>query len=169
MFSLQHVVWLLISLVIATGALILYEKKRPPLERMLTFALFLSIISEICQILSTMVLVPSATSGEMTPYLPLGQLPLHLCYVQMFFIAYARLTKRRDRREYALAFMYPTCISGAVAALLLPNVFRQVAPERSFFSPLCYRFFLYHTMLFVLGVIIVRSGEIRWKKRHFTV
>ena len=65
--------------------------------------------------------------------------------------------------------MYPTCIAGAVAALLLPNVFRQVAPERSFLSPLCYRFFLYHTMLVVLGVIIVRSGEIRWKKRHFKV
>lgn len=170
MFSLQHILWLLISAVAVAVILIVYEKKKPPLKKVLNTVLIVSLISEFLKVFGFFALVPSSGSGTLTPYLPLNQLPLHLCSLQFFFILYARFTRREDRREYVLAFMYPTTILGAVPAMLLPNFFRTgVTPEQTFTSVIVYQFFVYHIMLVALGAIIARSGQIRWNKKHYGV
>ena len=49
----------------------------------------------------------------------------------------------------------------------MPSIFTTSTPvEKAFVSPMCYQFFLFHTMLFVLAVIIVKSGEVKWKAAH---
>ena len=169
MFSWQHIVWILISAVMVAAILFFYEKKKPPLQKVFTSAVILSVAAELCKIATTITLVSTAESGALAPYLELGRLPLHLCYIQLFLIAYVRFTKRKDRREYVLAFIYPTGIAGGIGAILVPNVFQQISPAEAFSSPLPYWFFPFHAMLIALGVIIVRSGEIAWKRKHFAI
>lgn len=169
MFSYQHFIWLFLSVAAVALLIFFYEKKRPPLKKVLTSALILSVVAEVFKVIVIMQLVPSTSGETMTPYLELGRMPLHLCYLQMFLIAYARFSKQQTLREYVLAFIYPTSIVGAFSALLLPNVFQQdISPAQAFTSPLPYWFFPYHAMLVALGIIIARSGEIAWKKKHFT-
>ena len=88
MFSIQHLIWTLISVAVIAVVLILYEKKKPPLKQVINVAAIVALISEFFKVFSTMVLGPSG--GVMTPYLPPDQLPLHLFYFQIFFILYAR-------------------------------------------------------------------------------
>ncbi len=169
MFTWRHILWLLICLLMAGAAVYLYGRKRPPLSRVLTYALIVSALSEIVKIGSTIEMVPSAGGSLLLPYLPMNHLPLHFCSIQIILIAFARFTADRQKRETVLAFMCSTCILGAAAALLMPSIFTtSISVEQAFTSPVAYQFFVFHTMLLVLGIIIVRSGEIQWKKRHFT-
>ena len=70
-------------------------------------------------------------------------------------------------RENILAFMYPTCIIGAFMALMMPSIFTTSIPvEKAFISPISYQFFIYHSMLIALGIIIVKSKEIDWNIKH---
>jgi hypothetical protein len=115
-----------------------------------------------------MKIVPSSGGDMYYPYLELHQLPFHFCSVQIFFIAYVCFAKNAQNRETILAFMYPTCVCGAAAAICLPSIFTNSIPvEKAFTHPLAYQFFLYHTMLIVIGIIIVMSHEVKWKIRHF--
>ena len=166
MFSIQHLIWTLISAAVIAVVLILYEKKKPPLKQVINAAVIIALISEFFKVFSTMVLVPSG--GVMTPYLPPDQLPFHLCYIQIFFILYVRFTKDLDRREIVLAYLYPTTILGGIAAILLPAVLRNGVPlEQAFTRVIAYQFFLHHALLIAFGVILARSGEIHWQKRYF--
>ena len=77
------------------------------------------------------------------------------------------LTKSEERIENILAFMTPTCILGALFALALPSIFTtSISVEDAFKSLMSYQFFIYHSMLIALGIIIIMSGEIKWDKRH---
>ncbi|MCR5090069.1 MAG: YwaF family protein [Oscillospiraceae bacterium] len=169
MFTWRHILWLLICLIATLAIVYAYGRKRPPLSKVLTCALTVSVLSELVKIAGTIEMVPSAGGSLLLPYLPTNHLPLHFCSIQVILIAFTRFTANTQRRETVLAFMYPTCVIGAAAALLMPSIFTtSISVEQAFTSPVSYQFFVFHTMLLALGIIIVRSGEIQWKKRHFT-
>ena len=169
MFTWRHILWLALCLIATAAAQYVYHRKRPSLEKVLTVALIISILSEIVKVASVIEMVPSSGGALLLPYLPLNHLPLHFCSIQIVLIAFVRFTKDEGKRETVLAFMYSTCILGAVMALLMPSIFTtSISVEQAFTSPLAYQFFVFHTMLINLGVIIVRSGVIRWQRRHFT-
>ena len=167
MFTWRHFVWLGICAIIATCLILVYSKRRPPLTKVLNTAIIVSILSETVKVFSVIIFVPSSSGDSFTPYMPLNHLPLHFCSIQILFILFVRFTSNAKWRENLLAFMYPTCAGGAVSALLMPSIFTTSTPvEKAFVSPMCYQFFLFHTMLFVLAVIIVKSGEVKWKAVH---
>ncbi|MBO4693362.1 MAG: YwaF family protein [Clostridia bacterium] len=167
MFSFEHILWIIISFVFVALIIFFYGRKKPSFEKVLNCAIIGCIASEILKLISYIKLVPSAGGEMATPYLPLSQLPLHMCSLQIVLIIYVRYAKNKDRRDYVLAFMYPTTIVGAISAMILPRIFRtDVTPDKAFLTPVTYQFFFYHVLLIALGVIIVRSGEINWQKRH---
>ena len=168
MFTWRHLLWLVICAGIVSVLMYAYNKKRPNLERVITGALVMAIISELSEILSIIELVPSGSGELMLPYVPLNHLPLHMCSMQIIFIAVAKFMKNETRKEALLAFMAPTCVIGGFFALLLPSIFSTTIPvERCFTSVIGYQFFLYHTMLISLGLIIVRSGRVAWGMKHY--
>ena len=70
-------------------------------------------------------------------------------------------------RESVLAFMYPTCLLGAIMALAMPSIFTTSIPvEKAFVSMISYQFFIFHAMLIALALIIAMSGEVKWEKKH---
>lgn len=83
-----------------------------------------------------------------------------------------RFAESKQRRETVLAFMYPTCIAGALSALLLPSIYTNgIRPDQSFTHPIGYQFYIYHAMLIILGIYIATSGQvdIRWKHLRSTL
>ncbi len=168
MFSLNHFIWIGISVILFVIALMFLRKYRPPLKNALTACCVISVLSEVTKVLSMVRLVPSSDGSMMTPYLELNQLPFNPCSIQIVFIFIARLTSNESLRRTALGFMYPTCLGGAVGAILLPTVFTySIDATQAFTHPLGYQYFLYHTMLFTLGVYIPMSREAHLGRRQY--
>jgi uncharacterized membrane protein YwaF len=98
----------------------------------------------------------------------MNHLPLHFCSLQIILIAAAKFMKNDRRREALLALMAPACVYGGILALLMPSIFTTTIPvEEAFTSPVSYQFFLFHSMIIALGLIIVRSDRINWSMKHF--
>lgn len=71
-------------------------------------------------------------------------------------------------KETLLAFMYPSCLIGALLAILIPTTFSGTVDAREAFArPLTYQYFLYHTMLIIFGAYIPMSREIELRPRHY--
>lgn len=168
MFSVYHCLWLAICGCLMILAVVWLRRKRPSLDWVLSVACVGCVLSELTKVFSVIQLVPSADGSMVYPYLALQHLPLHLCSIQIVMIFFARFARKGRMREAVLAFMYPTCLLGAFLALLMPSIYgSSIAVSQSFTHPLAYQYFLYHTMLVVLGVSIPLSGQTTIRARHY--
>lgn len=168
MFSSYHCAWLAICLTVICLAVRYLRRERPPLQNVLSAACICCVLSELTKTLSVLKLVPSADGTAMFPYLELRHLPLHLCSIQILFIFYTRFAKSGRGRDMILAFMYPTCVAGAVLALLMPSIFGEsIEVYQVFTHPLGYQYFLYHAMLIILGLYIPMCGEVDIRPKHY--
>lgn len=168
MYTWRHLLWLVLCGGMILGALYVYRRKRPGLDRVLTVALIIAALSEAAKMAGVIELVPSKNGTILQPYLPLNHLPLHFCSIQVILIAAAKFMKYEKRREALLAFMAPTCVLGGIVALLMPSIFTTtISVEQAFTSPTSYQFFIFHAMIISLGLIIVYSGRINWNIKHF--
>ena len=165
MFSIQHIIWIVISVVLIALGVVIVKKKRPTLMQVLTSACVVCVASELVKVFSCLQLVPSADGSILYPYLELQHLPLHLCSIQLVFIFWCRFgrgTVAENRtKQFLLQFMYPTCAIGAPFAIILPSIFNTtITVSQAFTHPIAYQTFLYHALLIVLGIYIPMSGQI---------
>lgn len=167
MFSWQHILWLIICLVSIIISVLYCKKNNVSLTKVLNVACAICIYSETSKVFSTIQMVSSQDGSIIRPYIPLNHLPLHLCSLQILLIFYVRFTENKKMRERLLAFMYPSCIIGALSALLMPSIFTtSISVDQAFTHPISYQFFIFHTMLIVLGICIGLSNEIKWERKH---
>lgn len=168
MFTVYHFLWLAICLPLCAVTLWQLKKRKPPLKKVLSMACVVCILSEVVKTLSVLKMVPSTDGTTMHLYMEMQHLPLHLCSIQILFIFFARFGREGKAKETLLAFMYPSCILGAFFALMLPSIFStSIDVTEAFTHPMAYQFFLYHTMLVILGVYIAMSGEIHFTGKHY--
>lgn len=168
MFTVNHFIWLGICVVLGVAAFLYLKRHRPPLRRALTVACIICVLSEFIKTLSVLQMVPSSDGASVRLYLEMQHLPLHLCSIQIIFIFFVRFARDGRVRDALLAFMYPTCTLGALFALALPSIFTStIEVSQAFVHPLAYQFFLFHTMLVVLGIYIAVSGEVDIQPRHY--
>lgn len=168
MFTLNHFIWLTVCLFLIILLLYCIKKRKYTLKEILTVCCIVCVVSEVVKILSNIQIVPSADGTVYSPYLPTSSMPLHLCSLQILCIFYTRFTENEKNRTIILGFMYPTCIIGAVNAILLPSVFTEtVTVDQAFTEPIVYQYFLFHAMLILLGICILNSKEIKLEKKHY--
>ncbi len=168
MFTLYHLAWGIISLVVISVCLFLLKKYKPELNKVLNIACVGCVISELIKTFSVIKIVPSSDGTLFYPYIENGHMPLHLCSLQILIIFYVRFTNNEKMRQMFLGFMYPTCTLGAFFALLLPSIFgADVMPNQAFIKPLAYQFFLYHSMLIILGLYIPQCKEVKLKSKNY--
>lgn len=167
MFTTNHFIWLGICLILITAALIFLLRRKTPLRSVLTVCCALAVVSEYIKVFTAVKMLPLSGSMGLYPFFDPGHLPFHLCTIQIPLLFYTRFARPGKNRDRALAFMYPTCAAGAFFALLLPSIFpSSLDVSQAFVHPLAYQYFLFHTALFVLGLYIPLSGEIRLTPRR---
>lgn len=167
MFTLYHFIWLAISIAVIVTALTWLQRHKPSLKSVLTVACIACVCSELTKVFSVLQMVPDASGTEMHLYVELQNLPLHLCSLQIICIYCARFMKEGKARDVLLGFMYPTCVAGAFFALLLPSIFDETTTALdAFVNGHPYEYFLYHSMLIVLGLYIFLSKQVDLKPRH---
>lgn len=168
MFSLYHFIWLGICFVILVFGTYVLKKYQIPMKDLLTICCVLCVVSELIKTFSAIRLVPSVDGSQYYPYIEMQHLPLHLCSLQILCIFYLRFSHNERIKDILYGFMYPTCIAGAFMALALPSIFTEsIKVTQAFTHPLAYQFFLYHTMLIVLGIRILQSNEVQLCKKHY--
>lgn len=172
MFSIQHIIWLIISITLIVVSMICLIRKHPSLLEVLRVCTAVCIASELVKVLSCIEIVPSSDGSLLFPYLENQHLPLHLCSIQLLLIFYCTFSKQAisdsPRKQAILAFMYPTCVIGAAFALALPSIFQTtISVEQAFTHPVAYQTFIYHSMLIVLGLYIPISGEVAFSRRTY--
>lgn len=168
MFSTNHFIWMFISLMVIVSSVILLKKYKPSLKSVLTVCCIICVISEIVKIFGAMMIVPATNGKTMYLYMSMSDLPFHFCSMQIVFVFMTRFMKNEELKETLLAFMYPTCIAGAIFAIILTTTFKESVPvEKAFVHPTAYQFFLYHCMLIILGIYIAMSGEVKIKPKHY--
>lgn len=176
MFSIQHIIWMVISVAIIAGLLFALKKKHPPLRAVLTTAFVICVCSELIKVFSCIEMVPSSGGSILYPYLELQHLPFHLCSIQIFMILYCRFAKgdiiKSPSKQYILRFMYPTCAIGAAFAIILPSIFNTtITVNQAFTHPIAYQTFIYHAVLIAFGIYVPMSGEVSfsWKTYRKTM
>jgi len=168
MYSVNHILWLILCAGIIGVSLHLLLRYKVPLVKLLNICCVVCIFSELAKVFSTIELVPSTDGTKMYPYLELNNLPLHLCSIHIISIYYCRFAKDSPLKETWMAFMYPTCSIGATIALFVPTIFNDAVPvNQAFFHPHAYEYFLYHSMLIVLGFYILLSKQVNLRPRHY--
>lgn len=172
MFSVQHIIWVVITVIIICASLVYLRKKKPALKDVLTACCVVSVASEVIKVLSCIEMIPSSDGSIIYPYLQMQHLPLHLCSIQIFTIFFCRFGKgsitESRAKQFMLTFMYPTCTIGALFAVALPSIFdTTITAQQAFIHPIAYQLFLYHAMLIVLGFYIPMSGEVRFSWRTY--
>ena len=168
MFSVEHIIWIFICVFIIAIATYFLSKYKPSIKSVLTVACILRVIGDMVKVFSTIEMVPNTLNGLMVPYLKLQYLPLHLCGLQVVFMFYARFTKNEKGRDAVLAFMYPTCMIGGFISLILPSIFTDsLSVSEAFTHALSYQYFLYHTLLVIIGIYIPLSKEVKLNTKSY--
>lgn len=165
MFSLNHIIWIIICSVISVVGVIYTKKIKPSFKTMVNICFAIGIISEIIKIFSVIELVPIEGGNGFYPYLETRYLPFHLCSLQIILFAYLKIYGRNNETTYnIISFMYPCCVIGGILAIIIPSIFNtSISVNQAFTHPLAYQTFLYHTMLIVFGIYLLDNDEMRLK------
>ncbi|MBR4942406.1 MAG: YwaF family protein, partial [Clostridia bacterium] len=159
MFSLEHILWLIISTAIIVGVLFAQEKFKFSYRFMLNTMLVVSILSETTKILCNMMDAPDGRTGKI---LDPGDLPFHLCSIQIFLLFGLKfLIKKEETKEKMLAFMCPTMIIGAVMAFFVPTVGVEFTVVQ------VYQYFIFHAFLIIFSIYILKEKLVKWTWKHY--
>lgn len=156
MFTINHLIWILISLCTISVVIVMNKLFKLSLKTNLLILFFVGIVSETIKISVNMIYLEGydfITSGT---YLEYDSLPFHLCSLQLFFvIALLFFIKSEAIKNKLLVFMFPAMCIGALLAILIPT-------EGVSFSKLqCYEYFIYHGYLIGFGIYLIMSKTIK--------
>ena len=149
-FGVVHIVSLLISAGMIVG---LYFLLRNRTDRTKVLVLGILSFSGIAAILFNLLTWNS----------PLEYLPFHLCSIQIIFIAILNLSSNEKLKRFLLSFMYPSCLFGGIAAIL-------IATNSSLNGMwiLTLQYFGYHVALVVFSLHLITGDEFKIKMSDYT-
>ncbi len=148
MFGTKHLILLgLTALVIAALYLVLRRQKPEKLFRpMLVVGLCSELIKVFYYILTN--------EAEYGGILPKTDLPFHLCSVQILFFALLVYSSNAKLKDTLLSFMFPSCLFGGIAALLLPT-----SSALNGLPVLTAQYFGYHSAIVVFSLVLMTSKD----------
>ena len=167
MFSTGHLLWIGISFALIAAGTLACFRFRPSEDRLVKTCLALGALSEAIKLFSVMRILPMVDiavngtaldytyAGQYTPYLEMADLPLELCSLQILFMALMLLLKKPEAKSRMRALMFVTGTIGGVLGIALAEVTVDYSTVRDYFtSPRIYQFFLYHSMIVMLGIYL---------------
>lgn len=171
MFSLDHVIWIVISALIITGLSFLDRKFN---FKIATYVIAgVSVLSELTKIM-THVFPASRYFGEGAKvggyegasYLLPKSLPFHLCSILIFFIFFLALSSNEKHKEMIKTFIVPICILGGFLGIVMATSLDGDNTAHLFdsfkdpsLSP--YQSFIYHACIFWYGVYLMKTKQVK--------
>ena len=157
MFGTKHLIIIAVCIVVGTVLCIFLRKLE--LEKWFKLLLYVGIVSETIKVFSYILANEKVFGG----YLPKTDLPFHLCSIQLIFIAILNFSKNEKLKRTLMAFMLPSCLVGALAAIFIP------APASLSMPLITFQYYTYHTVLVVYAIcLLLKSKEIGWTVKDYT-
>ena len=156
MFGTVHI-WALIASAVLIALGILFTR-RLSLDTVTKIMFGIGIVSEIVKVFTYTVWNEAKLGG----YLPKTDLPFHLCSIQIVFLAILVFSQNKRLHRLLYSFMLPSCLIGALGALLIP--------ASSPVSRLCvitFQYFIYHSALIVFAVKLFTAKELRFTVKDY--
>lgn len=149
LFGTKHLILLAISLILIV---VLYLLSRKMKFKTLCKTLFIiGIVSEIIKVFYYTI----ANEAELGGVLPKGDLPFHLCSIQIIFIAIINFSSNEKLKRTILSFMLPSCLFGGLAAIAIATTTSLNAWVITF------QYFLYHIAIIVFALNLFTSKEFK--------
>lgn len=147
-FQTKHLIIVGICLVLIVALFILSRKLS--FESVCKIMFYVGIVSETIKIFYYVIQNEKTHGGV----LPKTDLPFHLCSIQILFIAVVNFSKSEKLKRFLLSFMYPSCLIGGIAAIL-------IATNSSLNGMwiITAQYFLYHVAIVVLALNICTRKE----------
>ena len=147
-FQTKHLIIVGICLVLIVALFILSRKLS--FESVCKIMFYVGIVSETIKIFYYIIQNEKMYGGV----LPKTDLPFHLCSIQILFIAVVNFSKSEKLKRFLLSFMYPSCLIGGIAAIL-------IATNSSLNGMwiITAQYFLYHVAIVVLALNICTRKE----------
>ena len=149
MFGLKHIIIIILSVILVVGLFLLSKKLR--FNTICKTMFCIGIVSEIIKIFYYIMANESTHGGV----LPKTDLPLHLCSIQIILVSIVTFTKSEKLRRFVLSFMFPSCLFGGIAAILIPTSSSLSAWVITF------QYNLYHIALIIFALRICTSKELK--------
>ena len=180
MFTLGHIIWVLISLFLTILGFLLLNKIKPDINKLLKFSFVFCFISEIIKYFHLINILPivditiknsqfSYTNlGRYTPYINMSELPFELCSLQIFFILAMIVSKNDTWKNRWCSIIYVTGVMGGVLAILFPAPCADYTTINQFFGNIrMYQFFIHHIYILVLGLYLGFNNEYKISPKMF--
>ena len=150
LFGTKHIILIIASLILVAIGYIF--ARRLKFENMVKIMLAVGLISETVKIFYYIIQNEETHGG----ILPKTDLPFHLCSIQIIFIAIVNFSKSDKLKRFILSFMFPSCLVGGVAAILLATT-----SSLNGMWILTMQYFLYHIAIVVFALHIATHKELR--------
>lgn len=160
MFSIDHFIWIGISLIFV-GILLFFSLKYKFSFKTATYILLgVYIASEIAKIIFQFHII----NGRLTFIFKPAYLPLQICTITLFFVIYLAFSKNQKGIEFVKSFVVEIMLIAAPMALIFSTVFDPEHTEYIFASfkyPQVYRFFIYHFVMIWYGLYLVITKQVK--------
>ena len=154
-FGTKHIIILIISLLLIVGLSILSRKIS--FNKVCKSLIYVGIVSEIVKIFTYIIINEEKFGG----YLPKTDLPFHLCSIQIIFIAIVNITKSENLKRFILSFMFPSCLIGGAAALL-------IATDSSLnVWPITFQYYIFHISIIVFSIRMIKSEKVKFEIKDY--
>lgn len=156
-FGTKHLIIVAISLIMIAALSIL--SKRVSFDKICKILLYVGITSEIIKIFYYIVQNEDTHGGV----LPKTDLPFHLCSIQIIFVLLLNLSISEKFKRFLLSFMYPSCLIGGIAAIL-------IATNSSLNGMwiITAQYFLYHIAIVVFSIRLMIGEDFKIKLSDYT-
>lgn len=154
MFTLEHIIWIILCTIFIIAMMIIAKYKNMDLKKAGLVMTTIALISEISKILSNM---EDSIKGGM--HLDPGSLPFHLCSLMIFVVIYITFAKENKFKKLLINFTSVMGVLGSFCAIMIPT------NGTSFTSILAYQCFVYHAGLlwFSLYLIVSKNATFTFK------
>ena len=155
-FGVKHLIIVAVCAALIVALSIL--SKKLSFKRLCKIMLYVGIVSEIIKIFYYTYQNEQTHGGV----LPKTDLPFHLCSIQIIFIVILNLSKNEELKRFLLSFMFPSCLIGGAAAILIAT-----SSSLNGMWILTMQYFLYHVAIVVFAVRIPSNGSFKLEIRDY--
>ena len=149
MFGLKHIIIIILSAILVVGLFIFSKKMK--FEIVCKSMFYVGIVSEIIKIFFYIIKNEAQYGGV----LPKTDLPFHLCSIQIILVSIVTFAKNEKLRRFILSFMFPSCLFGGIAAILIPTT------SSLNYWVITFQYNLYHIALIIFALKICTSKELK--------
>lgn len=156
LFSFQHLIYIIISIALVSGLVILYLKKLVGKEqKIILFSFILLVTLEIAKI--CYVCFYQKLSSKLDDWVP-----LYFCSLTMYALGLSSFGKGKTKLLGDCFLFFGGIVSG-VAFLFYPSTALIIRP---LFHPLTIHSLIYHSVAVFVGVMIALKGELKPNIKH---